>query len=146
MVASHKGRYSKYIRPISILLDIVVITLSALFFFKELNINYSIYLIYQTALWGIIAFLLGYYEIYRFTTPLEIVSKIFKQTVLFLLVVIAFFPFSKATVFSGKTIIYFMSTNFLLIVLFKYIFFYYLKKYRIITGSNFRNNYYWLFY
>lgn len=138
MVASHKGRYSKYIRPISILLDIVVITLSALFFFKELNINYSIYLIYQTALWGIIAFLLGYYEIYRFTTPLEIVSKIFKQTVLFLLVVIAFFPFSKATVFSGKTIIYFMSTNFLLIVLFKYIFFYYLKKYRIITGSNFR--------
>ncbi len=138
MVTSHKGRYSKYIRPISILLDIVVITLSALFFFKELNINYPIYLIYQTALWGIIAFLLGYYEIYRFTTPLEIVSKIFKQTVLFLLVIIAFFPFSKTTVFSGQAIAYFMITNFILIALFKYIFFYYLKKYRIITGSNFR--------
>lgn len=138
MVTSHKGRYSKYIRPISILLDIVVITLSALFFFKELNINYPIYLIYQTALWGIIAFLLGYYEIYRFTTPLEIVSKIFKQTVLFLLVIIAFFPFSKTTVFSGQAIAYFMITDFILIALFKYIFFYYLKKYRIITGSNFR--------
>jgi putative colanic acid biosynthesis UDP-glucose lipid carrier transferase len=138
MVAAHKGRYSKYLRPISILLDIIVITFAALYFFNELEINYPIYLTYQVVFWGIIAFFTGYYEIYRFTTPVAIVSKILKQSVIFLLVVIAFFPFSKETIFSGKAVALFMTSIFIILMLLKCLFFYYLKEYRIMTGSNFR--------
>lgn len=139
MTASQTGRYSKYIRPISISFDLLVITVLCLFFFKELNLNSLYYIIYQTIAWGIIALLIKFYAIYRFTTPVEITSKIVKQGVLFLLVIIAFFPFSKEVLFSGKAIAYFMVSSFTLITIFKYLLFYYLKKYRVVTGSNYRS-------
>lgn len=139
MTSSQTGRYSKYIRPISILFDLAVITFLCLYFFQELNLNIGYYLLYQTVVWGLIAFFIKFYEIYRFTTPVEIVSKIVKQGILFLLVIIAFFPFSKEVLFSGKAIASFMVTSFTLIIIFKYLLFYYLKKYRIVTGANFRN-------
>lgn len=139
MTAAQTGRYSKYIRPISIAFDIVVITIFCLFFFRELNVNCVLYIIYQTIAWGVIAFFIKFYEIYRFTTPVEITSKIAQQGILFLLVTIAFFPFSKDVLFSGKAIALFMVTSFSIITIFKYLLFYYLKKYRIVTGSNLRN-------
>lgn len=139
MTAAQTGRYSKYIRPISIFFDLLVITFLCLFFFKELNLNCLYYLIYQTTVWALIALFIKFYDVYRFTTPVEIASKIVKQGILFLLVIIAFFPFSKEALFSGKAVALFMMSSFTLIVIIKYLLFYYLKKYRIITGSNFRN-------
>jgi putative colanic acid biosysnthesis UDP-glucose lipid carrier transferase len=139
MTAAQRGRYSKYIRPISVLMDLTVIVLLAFFFFDELQLNFQIFQIYQIITWLLIAFFIGFYEVYRFTTPVEILSKILKQFFIFLLVVIAFFPFAKTTIFSGQAIAYFMTTSFFVIVLFKYFLFFYLKKYRIVTGSNFRN-------
>jgi len=139
MTTGHTGRYSKYIRPISIFFDLLVISVLCLFFFKELNLNCLFYLVYQTIAWGVIAFFIKFYAVYRFTTPVEITSKIFKQGILFLLVIIAFFPFSKEVLFSGKAIAYFMVSSFTLITVFKYLLFYYLKKYRVVTGSNYRS-------
>jgi putative colanic acid biosynthesis UDP-glucose lipid carrier transferase len=139
MVAAQKGRYSKFIRPISILLDLLVISLLGVYFFGELKIDFLVFGTYQIISWLFISFLVGFYEVYRFTTPVEIFSKILKQSAVFLLMVIAFFPFAKDSIFSGKAVAFYMTTSFLLIVLIKYLLFYYLKKYRIITGSNFRN-------
>lgn len=138
-MTARTGRYSKYIRPISIVFDLLVISFLCLFFFKKLNLNCLYYLAYQTVVWIIIAFLIKFYGIYRFTTPVEIASKILKQGILFLLVIIAFFPFSKTVLFSGKAIAYFMVSSFTLITISKYLLFYYLKKYRVITGSNYRS-------
>ena len=139
MVAKQKGRYSKYIRPISILYDIIVITAFSLFAFKDLNVNFIHYLLYQTIAWVIIALIIRFYEIYRFTTPVEIISKIIKQASIFLLIVIAYFPFAKTALFKSKTIVLFVIMSFIFILAFKYFLFFYLKKYRLITGSNFRN-------
>lgn len=139
MTASQIGRYSKYIRPISILMDLVVITVLCLFFFRSLNLNLVYYILYQTVGWVTVAFFVKFYEIYRFTTPVEIISKLIKQGVVFLLVIIAFFPFSKEVIFSGKRVALFMIFSMLLIAMSKFLLFYYLKEYRIITGSNFRN-------
>ena len=139
MTAAHTVRYSKYIRPISIFLDLLVISFLCLFFFRELKINFIYYFLYQTITWGVIAFFVKFYEIFRFTTPVEIASKLVKQSVLFLLVIIAFFPFSKQSIFSGKAIVSFVFYSFVLITIFKILLFYYLKKYRIITRSNYRN-------
>ena len=139
MVAQQTGRYSKYIRPISVLFDLLVITLLAYFLLDNLNVSCIIFLAYQILTWFIISLIVKYYEIFRFTTPVEIISKIFKQFSIFLLVVIAYFPFAKTALFSGKAIAIYMTTSFILIVLFKYFLFFYLKKYRLVTGSNFRN-------
>ena len=110
-----------------------------MFFLKDFNLNKIHYILYQTITWGLIAYFIKFYEIFRFTTPVEIATKLVKQSVLFLLVIIAFFPFSKQSIFSGKAIVNFVFLSFVLITIFKILLFYYLKKYRIITGSNYRN-------
>ena len=139
MTASQTGRYSKYIRPISVTIDLLVISVMSLFFFKELNLNNEIYIIYQLVGWIFTAIFVQFYEVYRFTTPIEIISKIVKQSILFLLIVIAYFPFSKQVIFSGGAIALFISASILLITLSKFLLFYYLKEYRIVTGSNYRS-------
>lgn len=139
MVAQQTGRYSKYIRPISIALDLAVITILSTFFFQELNLNLVYYILYQTFAWLLISFIVRFYNIYRFTTPVEIISKLIRQFVIFLLVVIAFFPFAKTTIFSGTAIAIFMIFTFVIIASFKYFLFFYLKKYRLVTNNNFRN-------
>lgn len=139
MTAAQTVRYSIYIRPISIVFDLLVLTLLCLFFFEKLNLNLFYYITYQTITWAGVAFVVKFYDIYRFTTPVEIASKLVKQSVLFLLIIIAFFPFYKQAIFSGRAIVSFVFCSFVFITIFKILIFYYLKKYRIITGSNYRN-------
>lgn len=139
MVAQQTGRYSKYIRPISIAFDLIVVSLLSAYFFRELKLNMAYFLLFQGFAWVFIGFLVKFYEIFRFTTPVEIITKIIKQFSIFLLVVIAYFPFAKTVIFSGKAIAISMTVSFVLIVSFKYFLFYYLKKYRITTKNNFRN-------
>ena len=139
MTAAQSGRYSKYIRPISIVSDLLVISMLALFCFNGLNLNYSTYIGYLLISWGTIAFFIKFYDVFRFTPPVEILTKIIKQGILFSLLIIAFFPFSKEVIFSENALLRFMVLSFILIATSKFLLFYYLKKYRIITGSNYRN-------
>lgn len=134
-----KGRYSKYIRPISIFTDLFLIIVLITFFYKGLNINFIFFSIYLAFIWIITSFFSRFYEVYRFTTPVEILTKIAKQSVIFILLIIAYFPFNKEFVFSGKAIALYSISLFSVIILIKSLFFYYLKKYRIVTGNNFRN-------
>lgn len=134
-----KGRYSKYIRPISIFTDLLLILILIPFFYKGLNIDYIFFAIYLFCVWIIISFFSKFYEVYRFTTPVEILSKITKQSVIFVLFIIAYFPFNKEFIFSGKAIALYSISLFSIIIVIKSLFFYYLKKYRIVTGNNFRN-------
>lgn len=135
----NKGRYSKYIRPLSILLDIVALLVIFPSFFKGLNINFTYFGLFLFISWVVVAFFSRFYEVFRYTTPVEIISKIVKQAVFFGLLIIAFFPFYKKAIFSGKAISLYILVLFLLIILFKTLLFYYLKKYRLTTGNNFRN-------
>ena len=139
MVAQHTGRYSKYIRPFSVIFDLIVITIFSLYFFRDLRLNMLYYLSYQTITWISIAVIVRYYEIFRFTTPVDILTKLIKQFSVFLLIVIAFFPFAKTSIFSGSAVALFMSVTFISVVAFKTFLFIYLKRYRIVTGSNYRN-------
>jgi len=139
MTAAHKGRYSKFIRPISITSDVVIIVAFSLYFFRNLNLDTWTYQSYQLLAWFLITYFSKFYQVYRFTSPVEIFSKIFMQMVLFLPIVIAFFPFAKEAIFSGSAIAVYMLSAFAVITVLKFLLFYYLKKYRIATGSNFRN-------
>lgn len=138
MTSSGKRRYSKYIRPINIAFDVLVLNLLFPYFFWELGINQFYFGVYQLATWFIIAYIFGFYEIYRFTSLTDIIVKIIRQGIVFLLVVIAFFPFSKQAIFSGQAIAKYLIAVFIIIILFKFVLFYYLKRYRVVTGSNYR--------
>ncbi|NDI98553.1 undecaprenyl-phosphate glucose phosphotransferase [Flavobacterium sp. LaA7.5] len=134
-----RGRYSKYLRPINISFDVLLISIAYRFFFSELNVNDLHFTAYQIVCWSIISYFSGFYEVYRYTTAVQIFSKLFRQGILFLLSIIAFFPFAKQTIFSGQAMAEYMVVTFTAITSFKFLLFYYLKQYRLSTGSNKRN-------
>ena len=138
-MTQHRGRYSKYIRPVSFILDIATVLFIFPFFFEGLSIKLSTFGMYLVGVWLLVSFFSKFYEVYRFTTPVEILTKIAKQSILFLLLVIAFFPFNKSAIFSGSVIAKYLILLFSIIIVLKTLLFYYIKKYRIITGNNFRN-------
>ncbi len=138
MIAS-KGRYSKYIRPLSFLIDIFVITILSHFYLNSELISIGYLMIYEVIFWIVIAYFVNFYEVYRFTTPVEIASKLVKQIAVFLLAVISYFPFSNIEAFNSYGITKYIIGVFTIIILFKYLLFFYLKKYRIVTGNNYRN-------
>lgn len=134
-----KGRYSKYIRPISITIDCVLLFILANFFLKNFAIPLPYFMIYQISAWCILAYFTKFYEVYRFTKPVEIMAMLFKQLFLFSLIIIAFFSITREIIFSFRLLLYFIGSAFIYITLFKGLLFYYLKKYRIVLGGNYRN-------
>lgn len=138
MVSSGRVGYSKYLRLANIIFDVLAISLLFPVFLEELNLNNFHFWLYQVISWGIIAYFSAFYEVYRYTALQQILGKLAKQAIIFLPVVVAFFPFDKRAVFSGTAVANYMLALFGAITFFKVLLFYYLKRYRITTGSNYR--------
>jgi putative colanic acid biosynthesis UDP-glucose lipid carrier transferase len=130
------GRYSGYIRPFSYILDLtVIILLSAMLIPENLQV-FSFYLFLVLA-WVAIAYNTRFYEVYRYTKVIEIFGKIIKQYFIFIVVNFAYVGyFSK---FSDTTIILqFVSYSLLIISFTKLFIYYFLRKFRVVFGGNFR--------
>jgi putative colanic acid biosysnthesis UDP-glucose lipid carrier transferase len=134
-----RGRYSKYIRPISIFIDICVLFLLSYFFFRKFTVPLPLFIVYQLFIWSFIAFSINFYEVFRFTKPIEIFNLLIKQIFLFSLMLMAFFSITKDIIDSLWQFIYFVVSVFATISFFKYVLYYYLKKYRSVLGGNIRN-------
>ncbi len=132
-------RYSKYLRPISYVFDVAMVLLLFPFFFSGLDISFVLFSFYLFSTWTILSFFSKLYIVFRFTSPVEILGKVAKQFVLFLLLIVSFFPFYKKAIFSGSAIALYLISLFFIVLIFKSLLFFYIKKYRLITGNNFRN-------
>lgn len=137
MSLSGRGRYSKYLRPISIAFDLLTVLLLPFLFFGELNVNFIHFGVYAAISWIVVSYFSGFYETYRYTPATKIFSRLVRQAVIFLLTVIAFFPFAKYALFEGQTILLYGFYVFVFVTIFKFALYYYLKKYRL-GGSNIR--------
>jgi putative colanic acid biosynthesis UDP-glucose lipid carrier transferase len=137
MSLSGRGRYSKYLRPISIVFDLLTVLLLPFYFFFSLNVNYLHFSAYASISWCVVAYFSGFYETYRYTPLTKIFSRLVRQSVLYLLIVIAFFPFAKNAVFESRAILLYGFSVFLIVTIFKFALFFYLKRYRL-GGSNIR--------
>jgi putative colanic acid biosynthesis UDP-glucose lipid carrier transferase len=74
-------------------MDLLIISILGFYLFKYQIFSISYYIIYLIIGWCVVAILINFYNVYRFTAPIEIISKIIKQGLLFLFIIIAFFPF-----------------------------------------------------
>ena len=72
------GRYSVYIRPIIIFLDLLIVNLLVLLCMRSAMSNFGYHSI-LSVFWLIISYYSGYYEVYRFTKGIEIFGKLLKQ-------------------------------------------------------------------
>lgn len=132
------GRYSGYIRPISYAIDFIIIA----FFAYLLNfnlINYAIFLAYLVICWLISSLQTKFYEVFRFTRVTRILSLIVIQSIVFALVVFAFFGFTNSFTGSNKSLVWFVVEVMGCISIAKLTVYYLLKRYRKVLGGNFRN-------
>nr|WP_262921777.1 undecaprenyl-phosphate glucose phosphotransferase [Flavobacterium amniphilum] len=107
-------------------------------FLNNFNVYLPYFLLFQLISWSVISYFTEFYEVFRFTKPAEILAKLVKQFTLFTLVVIAYFSVAREIIPSFKQFLIFIGFTFLYITLFKGLLFYYLKKYRIVLGGNYR--------
>ena len=131
------GRYSGYIRPISYLIDLSIINGLALFYFFK-TIDPFVYVALVSAAWVVLSIFSKFYEVYRYTREVTIISLILRQMVLFVLIIFAFSGFYHQLNLDSGAIIKYVLISFILITVFKFALYYLLQKYRIAFGGNYR--------
>ena len=137
MVKKYAGRYSKFLRPISIIFDLLVVRSFVYLFLDQSLFRVTPILIFS-ALWIISAFITKFYEVYRFTKLIRIISYIFYQLLLFSILVFAFFGAVQSSTPGLSQTLVFLLYTFIIISLFKLTLFYALQSYRLGFGGNFR--------
>lgn len=130
------GRYSGYIRPFSFVIDLIFINVLSVYL-TDFPVNKVFYSLFISTSWFIIAANLGFYEVYRYTKLISILNCALKQGVLFTLfcLVFAFFDSENS---SFQRIVLFTSVSLFLILIIKLCIYYFLKRYRVLFGGNFR--------
>lgn len=132
------GRYSGYLRPVSYLIDLVIINGIGLRFLVPEN-NFFIFSIYISLGWILLSFYSKFYEVYRYTRPTNILSLILRQSVLFSLFVFAFSGlYHELNIYPKPTVKYILMC-FALITVLKFTVYYLLQKYRVSFGGNYRS-------
>ena len=137
MVKKYAGRYSKYLRPISIMFDLLVVTSFVYLFLDKSLLKVTPMLVFSFS-WIISAFITKFYEVYRFNKLIKIISYIFYQLLLFSILVFAFFGVVQNPSPGLSQTLVFLLYTFITISLFKFTLFYALQSYRLGFGGNFR--------
>ncbi len=130
------GRYSKYLRPITIALDLIVLVLCAMWFLPQEFQNFYVW-VYFAVSWIFISLITKFYQVYRFTKLIQIAQKSIKQYFLFVLNIFAISGLvSEATDYRSVFVYVTVSTCFIIMI--KYLIFYLLKIFRKYYKGNIR--------
>ena len=130
------GRYSGYIRPFSYMIDLIIINVAAIYVlsFHTEVISYAFFISFA---WIAIAFYLGFYEVYRYTKVIAILNCALKQFVLFTLFCLAL-ELNYSELANQKMVVLFVFISMVLIVSAKLFIYYFLRRYRVLFGANYR--------
>lgn len=146
-----RGRYSWLLRPILIVYDLIVINMLAyymldfndedLYFFAVdfLNNKYLIYAVYSIICWMTTAFILSFYKVYRYTSIFNIFSLLFKQFLIYTVIVYAFVGVFRSINLSAFVTLNYLLNTFFLIGFLKILSYYVLKAVRKYLKGNQRN-------
>ncbi|MFD2563581.1 exopolysaccharide biosynthesis polyprenyl glycosylphosphotransferase [Aquimarina rubra] len=129
-----RGGYSYLIRPILIVIDLIILLTSSFYFLNNIA-NNQLY-VFLAFIWYVSAYLLNFYEVYRFTKVITIISLLLKQGLLILILLFAYFGVLKINFFSIKDAFSFISVAILLTGVLKVITYYALRRYRSYLGGN----------
>ncbi|MCJ1807729.1 hypothetical protein B0A56_04640 [Flavobacterium columnare NBRC 100251 = ATCC 23463] len=130
------GRYSKYIRPISYLVDFLLIVWLLLLLFPVLTFNLK-EIICLFIIWIVTSNSTEFYEVFRFTAPVKILFKALKQLSIFSLVFITLVFILQKRITPQLVFKYLSCLSFFVIFL-KFGIYYALRKYRQFLGGNYR--------
>ena len=132
-----QGRYSGFIKPISYVADLAFINTFGLFCFFENTYPFS-FLLFISFGWVITTFVSSFYEVHRFSTVIRILKLLFRQILLFSLLIFAYSGINLKLNLNPTLIVKYILVSFLCITIFKYLMFFFLKRYRSIFKGNIR--------
>jgi putative colanic acid biosynthesis UDP-glucose lipid carrier transferase len=132
-----RGRYSGFLRPISYLIDLLIIGFFAnnIILEKSDLLNFTLFISFS---WIISTLFSSFYEIFRYTSLTRIFSLIGKQSIIFTLLVFAFFGFFNDLDTEPLRVIKYVLIVILSITIIKFTIFFLLKKYRKVFKGNLR--------
>lgn len=134
----NQGRYSVYIRPLVATLDLLIVVFFALkIFFESFFGQFFIVLIGIS--WFLAAYFSKFYNVYRNTKPIQIISLIIKQSALFGIFVFALSGYFNTLNLKSERIFRYVLYVFISVILIKIAVFFLLKKYRTLFNGNYRN-------
>jgi len=130
------SKYSEYIRPLLFVLDLLTINVSAHFILPG-YLNTFWYHIFITFFWSFTNWSIGFYEVYRYTKVIQIIGKLIRQYVIFLVLNFAYIGFFYK--FSHPFLIVLYSTiSLVFVTFFKFLVYFMLRKYGINFNGNLR--------
>ena len=145
-----RGRFSWLIRPLLVFFDLFIINLLAyysfnfnaenLHFFSSafFNNKHLLYIVYSVLFWLFSTSFISFYNVYRYTSVLNILSLLIKQFLIFSFLVYAFIGvFRSVNIQAFVTFKYLIST-FAIIGLVKLLSYYLLRAYRLKLKGNVR--------
>lgn len=133
-----RGRYIGFLRPITYLLDISIVSGFALFWFA-LTLNELVFFtIFNAIAWVILSLKSKFYEVYRFTKVTKILSQSFEHFALFTLIVFFYFSLYHGFEIDATKVFYYLLSAFVLILSLKLSVTFLLKRYRKFYGGNLR--------
>ena len=129
MARKKQGRFSRYIRPITYLIDLYIINLLAIkyIFNNELLQSYWAFII-VSASWIFISIFSRFYNVYRYTPEIRILNLLLIQCILFLMTIFSIsgiFPFLNI---SPNQILIFVLYSGFLIGTIKFLIYYFMLK------------------
>lgn len=133
-----QGRYSGFINPISIGIDLLVINLFA----YHLPINFQnsyLFHAYISIVWLLISFKTEFYKVYRYSKVAHILRLLFIQFVFFFLILYAFIGFFKQPNISRLALGQYFIFTFLAVFTLKFLNYILLMTYRERIKGNIRN-------
>lgn len=130
------GRYSKYLRPITITFDLIVLVIFGIWLLPD-SFQATYFYFYLAFSWIIISITTKFYQVYRFTKLIQIAQKTIKQYFLFALNIFALNGLFSLTK-EYNVIAYYLFGTAIVIVLAKYLIFWLLKLFRKYYKGNLR--------
>ncbi|MEG0916415.1 MAG: exopolysaccharide biosynthesis polyprenyl glycosylphosphotransferase [Myroides sp.] len=130
------GRYSKYLRPITITFDLVVLVIFGIWLLPD-SFQATYFYFYLAFSWIVISITTKFYQVYRFTKLIQIAQKTIKQYFLFALNIFALNGLFSLTKEYNVVGFYLLATA-IVIVLAKYLIFWLLKLFRKYYKGNIR--------
>ena len=127
------GRYSRWIKPILYLIDLLIISLLSYFFLTEDVLDLSVFIFF----WIFLSIFYSFYSVYRFTKIIKIISLLFKQFFAFILLIFSYLYVQDANI-SSDTVLKYFTILFTAFTSWRILLHFIFKKYRVITGSNYK--------
>jgi putative colanic acid biosynthesis UDP-glucose lipid carrier transferase len=137
MARKKQGRFSRYIRPATYLIDLSIINFLVI---REISNNMpSEWLCLLISItWVIISIFSRFYNIYRYTPEIKILNLLLVQFFLFLLAMFSISGIFPLLEIAPKTILLFIIYASLAIGLIKFSIYYFMLKFRADFGGNYR--------